>query len=462
MIVVTGMYFFMRWSLDRGFAEFVEKRRTEHIAALLDNLSEYYASDPDWRKLAGDKRKWMELLGQSAGHRHFRPAPWVDQALHEQPGLWPPALPEPRMSRRFKPLELSVMLLSADKSIVFGRKEMLADLTLHSISHKGRTVGYLGVLPGKPDNQPNELHFIEQQAQSFVWIAMCMVLLSAALALLLAYFLGRPLKRLAAAVKMLAVGRYHMRLPVESGDELGQLARDYNEVAAALAQTEQARRRWIADVSHELRTPLAVLRGELEALQDGIRPLSREAVDSLYGDVMRLHRLTDDLYQLSLSDQGTLSYRKTQIDPAALLQKHIAAFALEFSDKRISVQLINNLSAPVGIHADPDRLSQLCRNLLNNSLNYTDSGGQLVITLTRKMDKLVMEFADSVPGVTEPELARLFDRFYRVEHSRSRHHGGAGLGLAICRNIVEAHHGTITAHASELNGLTIRIELPIK
>jgi two-component system sensor histidine kinase BaeS len=462
MLVVTGMYFFMRWSLDRGFAEFVEKRRAEHIAALLENLSEYYVTDPDWRKLAEDKRKWMELLGQSTGHRHFRPAPWFAQALQEPPGLWPPDFPEPRKSRRIKPLELSVMLLSADKSVVFGRKELLSDLTLHPITQRGRIVGYLGVLPGKPANQPNELQFIERQARSFVWIAACMVLLSAALAFVLAYFLGRPLKRIAAAVKMLAVGRYHIRLPVESGDELGQLARDYNEVAAALAQSEQARQRWIADISHELRTPLAVLRGELEALQDGIRPLSRDAVDSLYGDVMRLHRLTDDLYQLSLSDQGALSYRKSRVDPVALLQQDMAAFAREFENKRISVRLNTRLSAPVRIHADPDRLSQLYRNLLANSLSYTDAGGQLTITLVRQSGRLSIEFADSAPGVPEPELAHLFDRFYRLESSRSRHHGGAGLGLAICRNIVEAHHGTLTARPSELNGLAICIELPIQ
>lgn len=461
MLVVVGMHFFMRWSLDRGFAEFVAKRRSEHVAALLENLSEHYASDPDWRKLAGDKRKWMELLGQSSGHRHFRPAPWSEQALKEPSGLWPPDFPEPRTSRRIKPLELSVMLLSADKSVVFGRQEMLADLTLHPIRRQGRTVGYLGVLPGKPAHQPNELQFIERQARSFVWIAASMVVLSAALAFLLAYFLGRPLKQIAAAVKMLSVGRYHLRLPVESGDELGQLARDYNDVAAALAQSEQVRRRWIADVSHELRTPLAVLRGELEALQDGIRPFSREAVDSLYGDVMRLNRLTEDLYQLSLSDQGALSYRKERIDPVALLQEDVAAFARDFADKRISVQLDDQLSAPVRIHADPDRLSQLYRNLLNNSLNYTESGGQLRITLMRQPETLAIEFADSAPGVPEPELAHLFDRFYRVESSRSRHYGGAGLGLAICRNIAEAHRGTLTAGPSELNGLAIRIELPI-
>ena len=158
--------------------------------------------------------------------------------------------------------------------------------------------------------------------------------------------MGRPLKRITAAAKELAVGRYNVRLPVESGDELGQLARDFNEMAAALEQSEQARRRWIADISHELRTPLAVLRGELEALQDGIRPLNREAVDSLFGDVMRLNRLTEDLYQLALSDQGALTYRKVPTDPVATLKEDLAALMPEFNSKQLSVQVIDNTARP--------------------------------------------------------------------------------------------------------------------
>ena len=203
------------------------------------------------------------------------------------------------------------------------------------------------------------------------------------------------------------------------------------------------------------------MRGELEAFQDGIRPLTAEAIDSLFGDVMRLNRLTDDLYQLSLSDQGALSYRKEHVDPVALLKEDLAALTPEFQKKHITITWINKLPGPVSIYADSDRLSQLYRNLLNNSANYTDSHGQLVITIFREADNLVLDFSDSAPGVHEHELSKLFDRFYRVESSRNRHHGGAGLGLAICRNIVLAHNGAITAQSSPLHGVTIRIDLPI-
>lgn len=462
LLIVAGMYLFMRWSLDRGFTELIETRQHERVESLIDDLSEYYADNGSWEPLAGNKRQWIHLLQQSDRHGHRRPAPWLLKSLAEPRDRWPPDWSDTHAKRRFTPLELRVMLLNADKSIIFGRSESLPQLTLHPIRYREQVVGFLGLLPGKPVNQIGELLFMERQAKAFVWIALLMVVLSAGLALLLAYLLGRPLKRITAAAKALAVGGYHVRLPVESGDELGQLARDFNEMAAALEQSEQARRRWVADISHELRTPLAVLRGELEALQDGIRPLTRAAVDSLFGDVMRLNRLTEDLYQLALSDQGALTYRKTLINPIAILKADLAAIQPKFDSKQLNVQLINKLSGTVTLYADPDRLSQLFRNLLNNSVKYTDSGGRLDITIAKRSATLLIELADSAPGVPEQELARLFDRFYRVESSRSRNLGGAGLGLAICSNIVAAHNGVIKAQASTLGGLAIHIEIPVQ
>lgn len=462
LLVVAGMYLFMRWSLDRGFTEFIETRQRERVESLIEGLNEYYAATGSWKLLARNKRLWIQLLSQSSNHVHRHPAPWIEKALTEPTDKWPPDWHDTQSKRRFTPLELRVMLLRADKSIIFGRHKAVPQLVLYPIHHQDQVVGFLGLLPGKPVNQLGEILFMERQAKSFVWITLLMIALSAGLALLLAYTLGRPLKRITAAAKELAVGRYNIRLPVESGDELGQLARDFNEMAAALEQSELARRRWIADISHELRTPLAVLRGELEALQDGIHPLTREAVDSLFSDVMRLNRLTEDLYQLALSDQGALTYRKTLTDPVATLKEDLAALMPEFNNKQLSVHLTDNLPAPVSLYADSDRLSQLFRNLLKNSANYTDSGGRLEITISKRGDMLLIDLSDSAPGVSGQELDKLFDRFYRVESSRNRNLGGAGLGLAICSNIIAAHNGVIRANASALGGLAIHIELPVK
>ncbi len=461
LLVVMGMHFFTRWSLEKGFAEFVEKRQLERVDKIIDVLEEYYAENHGWETLAENKLNWISLLWRADPHRHHPPKWVIKQAQREAAQQWPPAPLSEKVNQRWPPFGLRVMLLNADKSILFGREELLSQLRLYAIQSDYQTVGYVGLLPGNPVNQASDIYFMERQANLFFWIALVMVALSALIAWFLAYHLGRPLKHITAAAQRLAVGDYKVRLLVESSDEMGQLARNFNDMAAALEQAEQSRRRWVADISHELRTPLSVLRGELEAITDGIRPLTYEAIKSLSGDVMRLNRLTEDLYQLALSDQGALSYRKVLLDPVPILQEDLAAFIPDFNQKRINVKWTNRLTKPLLVNADQDRLSQLFRNLLTNSLNHTDPGGQMEILIQRIKDELLIELTDSSPGVSEQDIAHLFERFYRVDSSRNRHLGGAGLGLAICNNIVKAHEGTLFAFHSDLGGLAMRISLPV-
>lgn len=460
-VVVAGMYGFMQWSFDRGFLHFVEIRQQERIDDLKARLAEEYFRDGGWQRLRGDKRRWVGILLEDPPEGRDKRHHWFREASDEPTHVWPPHPPKQLDKRRYVPLALRVMLLDADKAIIFGRAELVDRLSLEPIRNGEATVGYLGVQPGPTLNQLVEIQFMEEQAKSFIVIAVVMVLFSGALAFPLAYTLVKPLKRITAASKALAVGRYETRLPVDSGDELGRLAQDFNDLAQALEKAEQARRQWVADISHELRTPLSVLRGELEALQDRVRPLTPEAIDSLYGDVMRLSRLAEDLYQLSMSDLGALSYRKSEVDPVEILADDLKALKGEFRQRGITLKLDNGLNGEVAVHGDADRLSQLFCNLLQNTLRYTEPGGRLEVRAGRKDSSLVLDFQDSAPGVPEAELPRLFDRFYRVEASRSRSLGGAGLGLAICRNIVRAHGGCISARASPLGGLWIRVELPV-
>ncbi len=196
-------------------------------------------------------------------------------------------------------------------------------------------------------------------------------------------------------------------------------------------------------------------------MQDGVRPLNPESVASLQTDVARLNRLVEDLYQLSMTDLGALSYHKRLVDPVSLLRDDVETLAGEFERHDLQIAVRDELAAPATLHADPDRLSQLFRNLMQNSLRYTDAGGRLEITVSRSADQVVFDFCDSAPGVPVDALTQLFERFYRVEASRNRAHGGAGLGLAICRNIVEAHDGRIEARPSPLGGVCIHIELPV-
>jgi two-component system sensor histidine kinase BaeS len=266
---------------------------------------------------------------------------------------------------------------------------------------------------------------------------------------------------MAAATHDIASGKYATRIPITSSDELGQLASDFNAMALTLAKNEKERQQWVADISHELRTPVAVLRGEIVALIDGIRHVTPDTIHSLHVETLRLNRLIEDLYQLALSDLGTLTYRKEDIDLIEVLRGSAESYRAELGRKGITLTADLPNKTGVIVFADRERLDQLFANLFENSLRYTDTGGDLAICLACHNRQVAIDFEDSAPGVPEEELDRLFDRLYRVEASRSRSSGGAGLGMAICKNIVEAHAGTISAHPSPLGGVLIRVTIPV-
>jgi len=334
-------------------------------------------------------------------------------------------------------------------------------MDLKPVRNKNLVVGYLGRLPRKKPFDVHQLQFVKQQKSALALVAAVLVLLTAGLSLPLASRLIQPIRALAMATKRLAAGQYETRVPVASSDELGQLARDFNTLALALEKNEQARRQWVADISHELRTPLAILRGEVEAMQDGIRRPDPDSIRSLHGEILRLSRLVDDLYQLSMSDLGALTYRKEDLDLVALVTDTLTLYRPELARKEIT--LIDELpgNGKIMVFGDQERLRQLFANLLDNVLKYTDGGGKLAIRIKCHDNVSMVDIQDSAPGVPESELESLFERLYRVETSRNRAAGGAGLGLAICRNIVEAHTGTITAQPSPLGGVWIRVILPL-
>jgi two-component system sensor histidine kinase BaeS len=235
---------------------------------------------------------------------------------------------------------------------------------------------------------------------------------------------------------------------------------DFNTMAQTLENYERMRRQWISDIVHELRTPLSILRGEIEALKDGVREPNRDTLNSLVAETRHLSKIVDDLHELSAADTGVLLIKKVPIDPAAVLKKALENFKQGFAENRIKIE--NNLEnhRPITIMSDADRLRQLFSNLVENTLRYTDAPGILKIEQAYTAKGLILFFEDSGPGVPEDALARLFDRLYRVDRSRSRAHGGSGLGLSICKSIVNALGGDIRATKGNLGGLRIEIEFP--
>lgn len=435
---ILCMFLIMQWNINRGFLRYLDTMAQDGMESVGNNLAQAYSRHGNWDFLRAD------------------PSYWVTRALYEHRGSPPPV-----RQGQLHPPRLPLVILDAEHRPLFGHPEKNDTINYRPIIHNQAAVGYVGHLPPKQFLSPPQLRFLQHQKLALIVAVIGLVLVVMVFSLPLARRLVRPVTTIAAATQELAAGKYTVRVPVTSSDELGRLASSFNAMAQALEKNEKARRQWVADISHELRTPIAVLRGEIEALLEGVREITPEAVRSLHGEALRLHRLVEDLHQLTLSDLGALTYRKESVDLIEALTDSTDVYRPEFDRKGITLDEDIPQKCEAMVFADRERLHQLFSNLLGNSLKYTDPGGRLVVRVRCGGGAATVDFEDSAPGVPEEEMEKLFDRLYRVDSSRSRASGGTGLGLAICRNIAEAHGGTVTAHPSSLGGLLMRISIPL-
>ncbi|MGA9334894.1 MAG: ATP-binding protein, partial [Rudaea sp.] len=325
----------------------------------------------------------------------------------------------------------------------------------------GVQVGRLLVEPVPALDANLDRDFARAQARRALLAAAGVLLIALSLAFALARRMVRPIRLIAGAARALADGDYGQRLELRRGDEFGALAENVNHLAATLEQHRDTRRRWGADIAHELRTPLSVLHGEIQALQDGIREVTPAALASLRGECDRIAGLVEDLYQLNLADAGALEYRFAQFDLAMLLEQVIAAHSANCDKAGLGLKLVPLPTPHLLVRGDAQRLAQVFNNLLVNACRYTDAPGRIEVSARRESDYWCIDVEDSAPGVPEQSLARLFERLYRVDRSRSRAAGGGGLGLSLCQAIIDAHDGTIEALHSPLGGLRVRVHLPI-
>ncbi|MEC7120987.1 MAG: ATP-binding protein [Pseudomonadota bacterium] len=449
LLMIVAMGTATIWSMRQGFNDYTRQQDRQRAEAVAATLAELYRQQGSWRIIKQNPRLWRDILSMDNPERSqlSSPNPRPDLGEPERRPLVPH-----RMREHWS-------LMDAQGHIIAGNPKPTTDALRFGIKIGGEYVGELMVSNVKRRFGRTEQHFLEQQRRSGLLI----MLLSAFVALITALLLARrflaPIHQLAHATHQLSAGQYDVQIPVTRQDEFGQLAKDFNRLAQILGQNERLRRDFVADISHELRTPLAILTGELEAIQDGIRKPTPEAMSSLRHEVNALTRLVDDLYQLALSDIGGLRYHMHEID----LAKQIKQAAQPFMERMAEHQLQLELELPtqsVWVMADAERINQLITNLLENSIRYTDAGGKVQLQLQTTAQHVVIDCQDSAPSVSPEDLPRLFERLYRVEGSRNRATGGAGLGLPLCQSIIEAHQGQITAQISPLGGLWLQIQLP--
>lgn len=236
----------------------------------------------------------------------------------------------------------------------------------------------------------------------------------------------------------------------------------YNEKERMSKLLLEQKNRFLADISHELRTPLTALRVNLELLEDKVIEDPQKIYSILYSRFDGLNQLVNDLHALSLSDLGLMQFEMEKIDIPALLEEIINSFTSLASKENISIYTSDEIRQPIEFFGDKQRITQVFVNIITNSLRYTYSGGELHINIKSNSDSLSIGFEDTAPGVSSEQLPHIFERFYRIECSRNRKMGGSGLGLSICKSIVEAHNGIISASHSERGGLAIHIQFQPK
>lgn len=430
----------VKLKVEYGFLHYLGERDKAVLVQLAQDLSRYY-----------EVHKQLPEITQQVVWQ-----PWLIEALHLQS-----VTNEKERARRLEFFSNRIVLFNENKQLIQNSAvdpRVLSDLV--PIQVQQHIVGYVTMQMRRGVGEKLEHEFNQQFIRNLGLIVMVTLFVALLLAWLLSRHFGYPIQALRRASQALSAGKYGERVRVTGSDELAALATDMNALADRLEENEATRKRWVADIAHELRTPLTILKGEVEALQDGISQPDEMKFKSLHDEVTQLQRLVDDLYQLSLSDSGVLTYTMRPIHLEHLLQDVVASYLPIFQESDLQLSISESLPANCIVMADEQRLKQLLNNLFENTLRYTDAGGALQVSLTIDATHVQVQLDDSAPGVVDNALPYLFDRLYRVEASRNRATGGAGLGLSIAQAIAHAHHGNLTATHSPLGGLRICLVLP--
>ncbi len=444
LVGVTLVAVLSAWRVDSAFRRYVFQAEMGVGDVLSAQLADYYKRVGSWK-----------------GVERILAAPPMGPMM---PGMRPP----PGMMHRG---QAGLVLADADGYIVFdstrrrqGRRlGLLERRQAAPIEVNGQVVGYLDVIvPRYPMmlSVPARL-FLDSLRRAFWQAGFLAGALGIVLGLLLSRALAAPLARLTAAARAVASGDLTQRVPESGPTEVAELGQAFNQMTEALARAEQLRRNLVADVAHELRTPLTVIQGNLQAILDGVYPLEVREIATIYDETRLLSRLIDDLRELAQAEAGQLDLKREPVHIADLAQATVSSFAPVADEQQITLTAEIPPDLPQ-VYVDPDRIHQVLRNLLSNALRHTPPGGQIRITAQAGPTGFVtVRVQDTGSGIAPEDIPYVFERFWRADRSRARDSGGAGLGLAIARHLVEAHGGKIGVESQPGRGATFWFTLPI-
>lgn len=321
--------------------------------------------------------------------------------------------------------------------------------------------GYFVTLMEKYNISPDSSHhmFVSSVHRYLVWSSIAAIVLAVALGFLLVKRALGPLTQMTGIATRISLGDYSGRVPIITRDEVGQLAEAFNGMAESLQHIEQLRKTMMMDVAHELRTPLTNIQGYLEALIDKVATPSRKNFELLLEETMRLVHLVEGVLRLAEADAARTDLHITKIRLSDVINRVMEQFKPQFAKKSLKVET-NYVEDKSRLHADLNKISQVISNLLQNALQYTPAGGTVKVFMESLTGERKVVFVNTGGELAEEDVPFIFERFYRAEKSRSRDHGGAGIGLAIVKELIEAHKGRIGAEVYD-NEIRVWFTLPV-
>lgn len=447
------------------FALFTNAAGQQQAALLAPDLADYYARTGSWQGVEA----LLEVSPPGQGQRRGQ-GQGMGQGMQAGAGTG---------NGMMAMMGLRALLVGPDGTVIADSQSSAGDslagtalspddlAAAEPIFVNGQQVGSVLVATGTRTLDAASSRFLDAVDRAAVLAVAAASLLALALATLFSWRLTRPLRELTGAADAIAAGDLGRRVAIAPGDEIGELGQAFNQMAGRLERLEALRRQLTADIAHELRTPLSVIQGNVEALQDGVFPLTPEALDPIRDRTALLVRLVEDLGELARAETDQLKLQRAPLDLARLATNTVADFQARAQQRQITLEVRTNPNLPP-VLADAQRVEQALANLLSNALRHTPPGGSIAVSVVPAGDlpairgarELAVVVADSGPGIAAEDLPNVFERFYRADRGRSRDDGGSGLGLAIVRSLIAAHGGRTGAYNRPEGGAAVWFTLP--
>lgn len=448
VLVAGGVSYAINRAVDASFRVYLQQSNiVQGNVGILEALETYYRETGTWQ----NAQQVLEDADQRGGGNGAGGMMGPNRG-----GRTTNTLPGP-----FMMADTSYIIVAAADASLVGQK-LNRDQQRRAIAFviDAETVGYFyQQSPSSDALAQTEQSFLAEISHTLRWISLAAIGGALVLAVVSAWWLAHPLQRLTHAAQAVARGELGTQAPVTGASEVQQVAIAFNQMSNALAESQAARKRMISDIAHELRTPISVIQGQIEGMFDGVFQTDTEHVGIVYNQTLHLARLVEDLWTLTRAEARSLHLERVPLDITAFVRETTQDFEALAIDEHINLRFEGDKDLTV--EADSGRLRQVIANLLVNAIRHTPAGGRIDVSVRPKDNWAYIRVKDTGEGLPPEALPHLFERFYRADSSRQRDKGGAGLGLAIARELITLHGGEISVQSVQGVGSQFTIKLPL-